>query len=412
MNSNVVTQEQHSQILQLTKEGSSASEIARIMGLGKTSVRKYRALSFTDETPVSAVTGETQEITKDTWTITLPRTRVNSEAELIAQCNVDTSIWFVKKLYLRVVDKAPDSEPFYEVKASLERKVKIESVKRELECLKQDAKASFGPLLPIHLPRLSGNMLEVTIPDLHVGKMAWGEETGYADYDTKIACEIFETALSSIISRTQSYDFEQIIFPIGNDLLNCDSKSNMTTGGTPQDVDSRYQKTFRTTRILLTEAINKLRKIAPVKVLTIPGNHDNESSWHLGDSLECLYNATPDVLVDNSPTSRKYTQFGLVMLMHCHGEKGRRQDYPLLMAAEQPLMFGNTKYREVHTAHRHQTEVMEMHGVRVRTLPSLSGSDYYHASNGYTGNLRQAEAFMWNKDEGLLGTAIYTVPNN
>lgn len=407
---NVVTTEQHTKIHELTKLGSSTSEIARVLGLGKTAVRKYRALAA-DKLPTSPGEGESQELTNNTWTISLPRTRINSEADLISQCNVDTSVWFVKKLWLRVVDKTIETDPFYEVKASLERKVVLTSARKELESLKEDSKIEFPALIPLHLPSSSGNMLEVTIPDLHVGKLAWGEETGYADYDSKIACDVFKTALDTLIDRTSHYDYEQIIFPIGNDLLNCDSKVNTTTGGTPQDVDSRYQKTFRTARLLITDAIHKLRKIAPVKVLTVPGNHDSETTWHMGDSLECLFHETGDVDVNNSPNCRKYTQFGYVMLLFTHGEKVKRDDYPLIMATEQPVMFGSTKFREVHTGHLHQVGLIEKHGVRMRILPSLAGTDYYHATHGFVGNLRQAEAYIWNKDEGLLGTATYTVSN-
>jgi hypothetical protein len=98
--------------------------------------------------------------------------------------------------------------------------------------------------------------------------------------------------------------------------------------------------------------------------------------------------------------------------MFTHGDKGKRNDYPLLMATEQPEMFGQTKYREAHTGHTHQTKLDEQHGVRVRVLPALCEADDWHAENAFVGNLRSAEAYVWNKDEGLINIAITNSTNS
>jgi hypothetical protein len=113
-------------------------------------------------------------------------------------------------------------------------------------------------------------------------------------------------------------------------------------------------------------------------------------------------------VIDNEPTSRRYFQFGKVMLMFCHGDNEKRMDMPLVMASEQPVMWGATMFRECHTGHLHQTRLEETHGVRVRILPSLSPPDAWHAVNAYVGCLRSAEGYIWNRDEGLIGQVFYT----
>jgi DNA repair exonuclease SbcCD nuclease subunit len=173
--------------------------------------------------------------------------------------------------------------------------------------------------------------------------------------------------------------------------------------------DGRYQKTFWKARNTVIETIKKLLKIAPVMVMAIYGNHDTLSSWHLADSIECYFHDNPDVKVQNDPTYRKYYEYGRNMIMFTHGDKGKRDDYPALMAAERSAMFGRTQFREVHCGHTHETKMEEYHGVRVRILPALCPADSWHAENGYVGNLRNAEAYIWNKNEGLIGTAIYNV---
>jgi 3',5'-cyclic AMP phosphodiesterase CpdA len=248
-------------------------------------------------------------------------------------------------------------------------------------------------------------MLEINISDHHFGKLAWPSETGHEPYDVQIAQAMFMRALNTLIERSRGYKFDQILFVVGNDLLNSDNAENTTTAGTVVTTDIRYHKTFRTVRYTLIEAIEKLKLIAPVKVLVVPGNHDQLAAWHMGDSLESWYRSDKNVTVENDPRYRKYHEFGKVLLAFTHGDKG--SNYPMLMASEEPEAWARTKFREVHTGHRHCDKVTEDHGVKVRILPALCPADDWNSSNGYVSNQRQAEAFIWNKDQGLIATVIY-----
>jgi hypothetical protein len=121
------------------------------------------------------------------------------------------------------------------------------------------------------------------------------------------------------------------------------------------------------------------------------------------------------VQIENLPTLRKYHEFGQVMLLFTHGNRGKAADYPLLMATEKPEMWGRTKYREAHIGHLHKTKmrdsykVDENHGARVRIISSLCAADAWHSEMQFVGNLRQAEAFVWHRDEGQIAHATYTV---
>jgi predicted phosphodiesterase len=253
-------------------------------------------------------------------------------------------------------------------------------------------------------------MLEINLPDSHFGKLAWGIETGYGNYDVKIAEKIYWEALETLLSRVAHHKFSSVLYVVGNDLINADDIEGRTTGGTYVSSDARYHKTFAAVRTVMINSIERLRQVAPVKVVIVSGNHDQLSCWHLGDSLECFFNKYKDVEIDNLPRARKYHQHGNVMLMLCHGHKGKRDDYPLLMATEQSKMFGETKFRECHTGHIHKTKLDEQHGVRVRILPALTEVDDWLATNGFVGNLRNAEAYVWSAEEGLIEQVYYTVP--
>jgi hypothetical protein len=372
-----------------------------------------------------------QSISGDEWDIALGRTPISSQEELLKAYNVDTRIWEVIEFNIsryemmhgaQAVGDSKNWErdgddwtvvPLNSIKAKLRKRPGIEHALSELESIKATIKSAIPKPIVIKRPHTSGdNMLEMCIPDIHFGKVAWDAQTMHGDYDVAIARDIFQTAVSSLVSRVEPYKFGQVLFVVGNDVFHTDNSNNTTFSGTLLDGDTRYHRTFKIVREVMVDTIESLRSIAPVKVLVIPGNHDRMTSWHLGDSLECWFHRHKDVVIDNAPSARKYHRWGNVLLLFTHGDKGKRADYPTLMATEQAVDWGQTLYREIHTGDRHQTRVEEKFGVRVRIIPSLSAADTWHSENMFVGNLQQAEAFVWNKEQGLLGTAIYTHRNS
>ena len=364
----------------------------------------------------AAIPDLSSEVTGNTWNLSLPKTRIHTLDELLEFCEVDLGIWQVERFVVNKWemgyvdgDKKAAEHPLYQVKATLKKRPEIVAVRKEIERLKDEAK-KFARI-PKTIARKSndsGNMLEINIPDIHFGKLAWGTETMYENFDSTIAEQMYMRALATLLERVKGYSFDKIIFVVGNDLFNSDNIENQTTKGTIVTTDGRYHKTFWKVRRTITRCIEMLREIAPVEVLLVPGNHDNLSVWHLGDSLECYFANYEDVTIDNEPTPRKYVEWGSVMLMLCHGDKGKRAEYPQLMASERSEMWGRTKYRECHTGHTHMTKTDEKYGCRVRVLPALCPPDDWHSEQGLVGNLRNAEAYVWNAEEGLIAIAIYT----
>lgn len=295
-------------------------------------------------------------------------------------------------------------------KAWAKREVEIASVKLEVEAIKAELKKGLKPATVYKSKKKSGYVAEFMLADVHVGKLAWKLETLSDNYDTNISTAIVEEAVETLIQRLPTdIEYDEIVLPLGNDLLHTDNTAQTTTAGTQMDVDGRFHKTFLVVRKLMTRIIVRLREIAPVKVIMVPGNHDELSVWHLGDSLECLFANDPEVTVVNDPAKRKYYEHGKVMLMFTHGNTGKLADYPITMATEQPEMFGRTKFREVHTGDKHQEALQEIHGVKVRIFGALSATDAWHSNQFYTGMQRTATAMVFHKDEGLVSTAVYTV---
>ena len=296
----------------------------------------------------------------------------------------------------------------YGKKSAEEKLQREQDFRDELEALKGLAKQEIGRVpKAVSTPKDTGILLEIATPDLHVGKLAHSIETGGRPYDVKIAIATFERALEALVARTAIYNVEEILLVAGNDLFNSDSPENETTAGTVVSCDGRFHKTFHHVRNMMVKAVERLRQIAKVHVLIVPGNHDRLTAYHLGDSLECYFHADPQVRVTNTPAVRKYVEWGKCLIGFCHGDEGRRTEYAQLMAVENPQAWGRTEYREIHTGHYHKQQLEEFHGVRVRILSALCPADDWHAAQGYIGAVRQAEAFVWSKAEGLLAQVYY-----
>jgi hypothetical protein len=424
MSPNLVTQEEVDAVIRaLRAEGVDPATAHRgqIRKAGNVGDRRARTIQswirLKGESPQQAApsVAETREVTGDKQVITLPKTRIKTLEELIEYCEVDTDVWEVERFVVNKWEVGAKTEvgihvePLFQVKAWLRKRVVVAETMEIIKSLVEDARQHAPSYIPFkRLQASSGNMLEIGIPDLHVGKYAWAQETGHQDYDLRLSEEVFHKALEALVERTSGYNFDLINFVVGNDFFNYDNHAQTTTKGTPQSSDTRYPKMFRTGRRMIVDATDRLLQVAPVRLVVVPGNHDELSSFHLGENLSIWYHKHPQVEVDNTPTLRKYHEFGKVMLMWTHGDKEKKDDLGGIMASEQPQMWGRTAFREAHLGHLHKTRVEEKHGMRWRILSALCPADKWHADSGYVSNLRGAEGFIWNAEHGLLGTAVYT----
>ncbi len=178
------------------------------------------------------------------------------------------------------------------------------------------------------------------------------------------------------------------------------------------DADGRYGKIFATGAMACVKAIDMLRAIAPVKLLWVPGNHDTTASYHLCMFLWAWYRNCDRVHIDmlNGLQGRKYEKYGPVVLGFAHGDKPSPAKLVPIMQHEARKLMADSETLEIHVGHMHKVgETKHVNtdthtgGVRVRTLPSLSGTDKWHYDNGFVGSMRAAEAYLWSKKVGYVG---------
>lgn len=347
--------------------------------------------------------------------VTSTKIQITTLGQLIDFCKIDTDTWEIERWVCNKWEVASKingnmvTVPLYQVKVWLKKKVIELEARHIIEEMIQDAKKYMPKFKTIKYNKINEKyLLEPDIPDLHFGKLAWDEESG-DNYDIKIAEDLALQTIQSIIDHTRVYSIDRILFPIGNDYFNVNSKTEKTVHDTPQQEDTRYAKTFVKGRKLAIQMIDMLSNIAPVDVLIIPGNHDEERCFYLGDSLECWYHNSKNVMVDNGAKKRKYYSYGKNLIGLTHGYFEKLGELPLLMATEQPELWSKCIHREWQTGDKHHKKEIytylrenEDKGVMVRILRSLSGNDAWHFDKGYVGQTRAGEAFVRHYEKGLI----------
>lgn len=351
--------------------------------------------------------------------------RIVTVEKLLEIYNIDLEIWEIEKQVVNTWEvgaKNPDGSltttPLFQVKLWLKKKQAVTDLKMIREQFIEDLKKLSPVVEKKHYEREKNNkyLLEINIFDLHFGKIAWKEEVA-EDYNISVATQRFNDCIDYFIDLHKNHSIESIVLPISNDFFNSDKSFpfNSTTSGTPQEEDSRWQNTFRKGRELLVKNIQKLAELAPVIVKVIPGNHDYERSFYLGDSLQGWFHSNENVTIDNSANPRKYHKFGKCLIGYTHGNNEKISILPLIMAQENPEAWGQTLYREFHLGHLHHKKEMEikgteeLQGVTIRHMRSLSGTDSWHHRKGYIGARKSAEAFLWDSEKGLVNQSYYNI---
>lgn len=250
-------------------------------------------------------------------------------------------------------------------------------------------------------------MLELSLYDVHFGLLAWGKES-LTDYDVNIASDIFHQAISRILERTGHFNqIAKILFPVGNDFFHINSPDNVTPSNkNPLDVDGRLAKVYQAGKLALIKAVDYCRKIAPVEIIWVPGNHDPQTSYFVCDTIKSFYRECDDVDVDISPRERKFRWWGNGAIGYTHGVKESKKELPLIVAAEAGEKWGAAKYREIHIGHNHRELVDSRAGVIIRTMPSLCGTDPWHYGKGFIENHRAAVGHLWDKERGHVAMFI------
>jgi hypothetical protein len=371
--------------------------------------------------------------------------RIKILSDFLKLCKVDLEVWEVDRFLLNawdvtmkigdfdarsvrkeIVDKeTEDTKTFnieykassknhaetftnYQIKVWLKKKTFVFDDKKFLKELIQDVKKYSPVILQKKYNSKNRDLAVFNLVDLHLGKLAWHEESG-KNYDVKIATSLYNKAVDLLINRISNYNIREIWFVIGNDFFNYDYAFPFpqTTAGTPQESDIRWQNMFRVGRNLIIENLIKLSEISEVNAIVIPGNHDVQSSWYLGEVLDAKFYNNKNINVDNSPNDRKYKVFGKNLIGFAHGKHEKIQELHNQMASECKELWGITDYRYWYLGHKHHEKTIkhisteDYRGVIIKSLPTLARVDKFEHSRGYTGSINSAKCYIHDFNNGL-----------
>jgi hypothetical protein len=321
-----------------------------------------------------------------------PNSSIKTLQDLIEVCEIDTDIWECVKFIGNSYGEN------FQAKGEFRRKV-TSNIETIIKNLKEDMK-QYSPKVNDfkYKPLKEGKLLVIGIMDAHLGRLSSTSEVGH-NYDIKIAREIYFNTLNDLVHKaTKQGNIERILYVVGNDFLTVDGETLKTTAGTEQDTDGRFPKIFREGRKLLVETIEILTGIAPVDVVTVFGNHERSSMFHLGDALQCWFRNDKNVNVENSEKLRKYYTYKDVIIGTTHGDTIKHDKLVTMGLVDVGEKWGKAKRRFWLLGHTHHLKCVNLQGVELWTFPSICGSDRYHQANGYVGSTRSGLAMIFSKD--------------
>lgn len=284
-------------------------------------------------------------------------------------------------------------------KTSLEAAQRDLAMRAVIDALKEEV-IPIGPMKgPDHCNSLLLNQFTVT--DVHMGALAWGEESG-ADYDLQIAEKLLTDWFSAAIAMAPNAH-TAVLAQLG-DLLHYDSLDSETPANRHVlDADSRFPKMVRAAIRVFRRIISMLLSSHEhVHIIMADANHDPASETWLREFLCVLYENEPRVSVDTSASTYYSYSHGETSLFFHHGHKRGVKNIDHVFAGQFRELYGSTKHSYAHVGHLHSDEVISTNLMKVERHETLAAKDAYAARGGWLSK-RSAKVITYHKQWGEVG---------
>lgn len=278
-------------------------------------------------------------------------------------------------------------------------------IRAAFEALKEDLPRAEAITAPAHAN--ADLLCQYTITDLHLGALAWNEETGGGDYDLgigeKLVLDWFNAAIAQAPAASRA------VFAQLGDFLHYDSFKSITPEhGHLLDGDTRYPKMVRTAiRVVRTVIRQLLEKHETVDVIMCDANHDPSGGVWLREMLAAFYENEPRVHINTNPGTFSVIEHGIVSLFYHHGHRRNPKNVDSVFAGKYREVFGRTKYSYAHTGHKHADELRSTNLMKVEQHETLAAPDAYAANGGWLSN-RSAKVITYHATFGEVGRITLT----
>ena len=294
------------------------------------------------------------------------------------------------------------SKDQYRIQASFKRKLKTvydeeEVVKRYTKMLEKVGSWDFPAVVEID----RDNIMVINLADVHWNKMP---HKGFDDtYLDRFERTIYDS-LAQLMEMARHLPITRVAITVGHDFFQTNDSRGTTKKGTPVSNILEYRDMFERGVTILANCIALVGRRYVVDAYYVLANHDEDASWHATRELKILFKdvASINVLVDSDPFH--YIEWGstLIELIHENLKSGTSSSKMHVTASE---AWGRTKYRYSIGGHLHgEYTTKELNGIVTMGSRALSDKDSWHVLNGYVANIRGLQAYVFNKDKGLIST--------
>lgn len=238
------------------------------------------------------------------------------------------------------------------------------------------------PLIEANEFHIDNLMSVYPIGDQHVGMLAWKYETGTSN-DIDISEQLLDEAVTRLVSMSPAS--KQAMLVVLGDYFHYDSFVPATPNhGNVLDADGRAPKMIRAGIRMLMRAIETcLQKHETLLVVVELGNHDPMGSIWMMELLAQVYANNPRVTVNTSPSHYHYHRWGKNLIGVHHGDTGKPEALPGIMACDRSEDWGLTTHRMWLTGHTHKQSFWDYRGCTVESFRILPGPDAWAHMMGY-----------------------------
>jgi len=238
------------------------------------------------------------------------------------------------------------------------------------------------------------------IGDHHFGMLASAETKmpgDDANWDIKIATQVLIDSVDRLSNRVGNAH-TGVLVNVG-DFFHEDGKQ-MTTAGTPVDVDTRINRTFRLAGRLFQTVIDKMLEVhQEVVVINVRGNHDSDIACHLSSCLDLLYDKEPRVKVLKNYSKFIHWEWENNLFVYHHGDRVKHEQILQAVITNLDNEWSACKNRYCHLGHIHHHMSKEVGSMYFEHHGSLTATDQWHSDSGYGAN-RSMTAIVYHKKNG------------
>lgn len=245
------------------------------------------------------------------------------------------------------------------------------------------------------------------LTDLHLGSLAWSEETGGDDYDLSIAERLVDDWFAAAIDLAPASG-TAILAQLG-DLLHWDGFESVTpTNRHVLDGDSRFDKMVRVAIRVVRKIIRRLlSKHQNVHIVMADANHDPASEAWMRGWIAAHYEDEPRVTVDDSAGTYYAYRHGNVSIFLHHGHRRNVNNVDSVFAGKYREIYGSTKYSYAHLGHLHSDELKSTNLMKVERHETLAAPDAYAANGGWLSG-RSAKVITYSAEHGEVARLTLT----